>query len=277
MVGIQAAGALVGGDATNGLDVDVTRVSGTVTTTSVGTVAHDAAGTGASPVLVGGYASTAAPADVSTDGDAVRAWYLKNGAQAAVITAAGALIGGDATNGLDVDVTRLSGSDVAHDAADSGNPHKIGVKARTALPTAVAASDRADAFGDIYGRLLIAHSISAMQKSYAFNTTSTETGGAIWTPAAGKRIVVTSLTISTYGTQAGRIILWFGGAADTTYSAGTDQPLEIMSAVPSADGKPGLTKVYPNPVHAITADHVLRITTDAAMSVDVVVHGYELD
>ena len=74
---------------------------------AMGQVAHDAVATAIDPVLVGGYASAAAPTAVSLDGDAVRAWYLLNGAQAAVITAAGALIGGDATNGLDVDVTRL--------------------------------------------------------------------------------------------------------------------------------------------------------------------------
>lgn len=74
---------------------------------AMGQVAHDAVATSADPVLAGGYASAAAPADVSADGDAVRAWHLRNGAQATVLTAAGALIGGDATNGLDVDVVRL--------------------------------------------------------------------------------------------------------------------------------------------------------------------------
>jgi len=67
---------------------------------------HDAASTG-NPTLNGGYASAAAPADVSADGDAVRAWLLRNGAQAVQVTAAGALIGGDAANGMDVDVTRM--------------------------------------------------------------------------------------------------------------------------------------------------------------------------
>ena len=77
---------------------------------AMGQVAHDAVGTSSDPVLVGGYASAAAPADVSADGDAVRAWRLRNGAAATVITAAGALVGGDATNGLDVDVTRVGGT-----------------------------------------------------------------------------------------------------------------------------------------------------------------------
>lgn len=79
----------------------------------IGLVSHDAVATGTTglpavkPTLTGGYASAAAPTDVSGDGDAVRAWHLRNGAAAVALTAAGALIGGDATNGLDVDVTRV--------------------------------------------------------------------------------------------------------------------------------------------------------------------------
>jgi hypothetical protein len=71
-----------------------------------GQLAHDEAVAG-NPVRIGGYASAAAPSDVSGDGDTVNAWYLRNGAAATALTAAGALIGGDAANGLDVDVTRL--------------------------------------------------------------------------------------------------------------------------------------------------------------------------
>lgn len=74
---------------------------------AMGQVAHDAAATAVDPVLCGGYASAAAPTGVSADGDAVQAWHLRNGAQCVTVTAAGALIGGDAPNGLDVDVTRL--------------------------------------------------------------------------------------------------------------------------------------------------------------------------
>jgi hypothetical protein len=74
---------------------------------AMGQVAHDAGAAAIDPVLTGGYASAAAPTSVSLDGDAVQAWYLRNGAAATVLTAAGALIGGDATNGLDCDITRL--------------------------------------------------------------------------------------------------------------------------------------------------------------------------
>ena len=77
---------------------------------AMGQVAHDAAAAAIDPVLVGGYASAAAPTNVSADGDAVQQWHLRNGAQCVNVTAAGALIGGDATNGIDVDVTRVTGT-----------------------------------------------------------------------------------------------------------------------------------------------------------------------
>ena len=85
---------------------NVTLAAGTNTNEVVGDVAHDAPIAG-NPLTIGGVASAAAPTAVTLDQDAVRAWFLLNGAQATVLTAAGALIGGDATNGLDVDVTRL--------------------------------------------------------------------------------------------------------------------------------------------------------------------------
>ena len=45
--------------------------------------------------------------------------------------------------------------DIAHDAADSGNPVKIGGKAATSAPTAVSAGDRVNAYFDANGRLVV--------------------------------------------------------------------------------------------------------------------------
>lgn len=67
---------------------------------AMGQTTHDAAAASIDPVLTGGYASAAAPTGVSADGDAVNAWHLRNGAQCVNLTAAGALIPGDATDGL---------------------------------------------------------------------------------------------------------------------------------------------------------------------------------
>lgn len=99
-----------GGSVLAGADGDyvplTTNNAGALRTVVAGFAAHDAAAAG-NPLPIAGFATAAAPADVSADGDAVRAWFLRNGSQAVTLTAAGALLGGDAGNGLDVDVTRL--------------------------------------------------------------------------------------------------------------------------------------------------------------------------
>jgi hypothetical protein len=90
----------------SGVEADV-HGEGTAAALNVGgNVAHDTADSG-DAVKIGGKANAAAPTDVSANNDRVDAWFLRNGAQATAITAAGALVGGDAANGLDVDVTRL--------------------------------------------------------------------------------------------------------------------------------------------------------------------------
>lgn len=49
----------------------------------------------------------------------------------------------------------LVGGNIAHDAVDSGNPLKLGGKAASSLPAAVAAGDRVDAYFDLNGRLKV--------------------------------------------------------------------------------------------------------------------------
>lgn len=68
----------------------------------------------------------------------------------------------ETSNALWVYITGGSGAtfsgDVAHDAADSGNPMKIGTKAYDlpgTPPAAVTAGDRANGISDLYGRLAI--------------------------------------------------------------------------------------------------------------------------
>ncbi len=81
------------------------------------------------------------------------------------------VLGGFDINGIDTDSgsatastlrvvlateTVLVGGDIAHDAADSGNPVKIGGKASTSPPPAVANGDRVNAWFDEYGRVQVA-------------------------------------------------------------------------------------------------------------------------
>lgn len=107
------------------------------------------------------------------------------------------------------------------------------------------------------------------------NYTTTQTGAAIWTPGSGAFIGIFNLHVSSYGTTAGRVWIWFGSSADTTYTAGTDQLVWAGSFVPSANATPGAIITAPFGIWAATADHVLRITTSAGISLDVSVHGTE--
>lgn len=180
----------------------------------------------------------------------------------------------DETGSSAVDALPVGGG-TPHDSVDSGNPVKVGYKARNALPTAVANSDRADGSSDLWGRQLTAHIDPAMFVHKAFNATTSQTGIDVWSPTSGKKIAITSIVIGCYGTTAARIILWFGDNADTTYSAGTDQLVLAFSAAPSTTSKPGLVFTPATPIFCTTADRELHITTDANLSIDVACSGYE--
>lgn len=366
-----------------------------------GNVAHDGVlGSTLAPILEGGWASAAAPADVSADGDAVRAWNLRNGARAVQLTASGNLIPGNALWGLSCDVTRqnlvtdrtasgtlgslnatqaidasgaaaiyweidagLTGSNVVsfeatidgsnwfavksysvtgdtlgttktlgtlphrgifllheacaqvrlklttygagssaarlrasgaapsllqafvtsdtdHGTSDSGAPIKIGGKAAvSALPTAVTNGQRVNASLDRYGRALVVPVDIGLLTSKTIGTyTTAQTGVALWTPASGKRIVITRLRVSVFGTTVGRLTLWFGASGDTTYTEGTDQVIEDnQNVVPSTYGTWDLAISFPGAgMPCLNTDYIFRLTTSTNMSVVGVVEGYEV-
>lgn len=199
-----------------------------------------------------------------------------------------AVIPGDATNGLDVDVTRVGGTVTtggvaAADAAVSGNPVAIAGRASNAVPAAVSAD------GDVVhpwlhrtGAQIVAEAphVGMLGDPYTKTSktaqyTTAQTGVALWTPAAGKRLIITDVQIQAGGTTAGTVQLWFGASADTTYSRGTDLAIFDGEFAPSATLKPGvvMSGVWP----AGAADHVLRVTDSAAINpLTCTVWGYEV-
>ncbi len=62
-------------------------------------------------------------------------------------------------------VKKIVSGDVAHDAADAGNPIKIGGKATTSKPAGVAGDDRVDARFDVYGHQWVKQEVGY---SYAY-------------------------------------------------------------------------------------------------------------
>jgi hypothetical protein len=304
--GTDGSTAEIQGTAANGLEVDVTRVAGTVTTTATlaagsafagkvqltdgtsdATVRNLAANDALNVAIVDGagnqvtsFAGTGGTS--STDNSAFTAGTTPDTTMAgfyqstpsAVTDGRSAAIGIDDQRRVKISVD-ASTLDVDHDAADTGKPVKVGSRAANALPAAVANSDRANAISDLFGRLLVSHVDPAMVTHKNKTYTAQQTGTDVWTPGSGKKIAVTSVVLGSYGTTAGRIILWFGDNADTTFTQDTDQVLVAASFAPSATSKPGLVYTPATPVFCTTADREIHITTDAVLSIDVTIEGYE--
>lgn len=187
----------------------------------------------------------------------------------------------DNTNGLLVDVSRITSALPAGtnmigkiDLSDGTNDAVIDTTAsdgESATTAALVTNARLKVFnGSTWDR----------QRGFASTNktvtqTAAQTGSAVWTPAAGKAVVITSLQIQSYGTTAGTAIVWFGGSADTTYTRGTDFPVFDGEFAPSATNKPGVFVTFPTPIRG-TNDFVLRLTTTNAQSITVSVWGYEV-
>jgi hypothetical protein len=106
--------------------------------------------------------------------------------------------------------------------------------------------------------------------------TTAQTGAALWTPTTGRKFAVSDISITTGGTTSGIVTLWQGASGDTTYTVGTDAALFRGEFAPSANAKPGAIKSFNVPYVSSTIDHVLRVTTSAAMTVYIQVNGYEI-
>lgn len=117
------------------------------------------------------------------------------------------------------------------------------------------------------------HNFGYSQISKTVTASTAQTGTTIWTPASGKRIVITSIQIQSFGTTAGTAQVWFGASADTSYTRGTDYAIFDGEFAPSATNKPGLAQsgVWMSP----TVDYYLKYTTTNAQSINITVWGYE--
>jgi hypothetical protein len=291
--------AKIPGDATNGLDVDVTRMSALVAGTAfVGKVqltdgtsdatvrnlaANDALnvaivdGSGNQVTSFAGSGGTSSTDDadftpLSTAGTPIIGVY--ESAPTSVTDNDMGIIGIDQNRRVKVAVDS-STLDVAHDAVDSGNPVKIGGKAQSSFGTAVATGDRTDGKFDLQGRQLTGHIAGEQFIWKQVEATSTQTGTTIWDPTAGKRIAVTGYEIGTGGTTAALVTIWFGDNADTTFTQGTDQVLFRGSLTPTSTSTPGVISNLTHPVFCTTADRELHYTTSAGITIYITIYGYE--
>ena len=145
-------------------------------------------------------------------------------------------------------VKKIVAGDVAHDAADSGNPIKIGGKAASSAPSAVSAGDRVNAYFDTNGRLVVSEdqlrallpaSIGQQAKTGSLSVVIASDQGALATTPASpgtilhKRIAsVSQLTNEVIWTPAGGNI----HLTDIVVSAAGDVGVSIQALEPDAAG-----------------------------------------
>jgi hypothetical protein len=103
-----------------------------------GNAAHDDPDVG-NPIKFGGRAHTSTPAAVGNN-DRVNAYFDEYGR----------------LHVFDENGSSAAAGDVAHDAVDSGNPVKMGARARSSQIAATANDDRTDLIANLYGELGIA-------------------------------------------------------------------------------------------------------------------------
>lgn len=176
--GTDGGTGAIGGDATNGLDVDVTRVIPGTAATNLGK-AEDAAHTsGDVGVMALTVRQDTAAALGGTDAD-----YQP------LVT--------DASGRLHVTASGGVGGTVAHDGADSGNPVKIGAQARTTNPTAVADADRVNLTADDLGRqVVVLNQVRDLVGSQTTTITNSTTETTIVTAIASTFCDLTHLTLT---------------------------------------------------------------------------------
>jgi len=174
----------------------------------------------------------------------------------------------------DVDVTSITGvtmsnaaiqttGDEAHDAADAGNPIKIGGRAQepTAQPDEVANDDRVDALFDRAGRLA---TYQGYPRIYAnINDSTSGNNTIIAAQAAGKKILITSVVVVSDGTVDVR----FESGADGTALTG-QIPLQAREGFSAND---------PHGLFETAAATLLNLELSATINVHGWVAGHVID
>lgn len=171
---------------------------------------------------------------------------------------------------------RQVGGEVAHDAADAGNPVKLGGKAvaHGSNPTAVAAADRTDWYFNRHGVPFVVggHPNSVCRRD---NFTAAQTDTALVTVSAGTKIVVTRVTVTADNANTVDVAVRIGfGTANTPTGAG------VVASHPGVPAGGGFTVGDGTGILGVGADNEdLRVTCEVPTtgSIDVVITYYTIE
>lgn len=166
------------------------------------------------------------------------------------------------TSGTVTTVSTLTGGGVAHDSADSGNPHKVGARATNVEIAAVANNDRTDLVATLTGKLITQpYSNTENFVSGCISTAMTGTTSTllIAAPAAGLRNYITQITVSnSHATVGTDVIIQDGNGGTTLY------------VIPAAAVYGGAILTFPTPLRqptTATALYCANVTTGSSTKV----------
>lgn len=220
--GVSGGTVLPVSDGGGTLTVDGTvSISGSVTVT--GTVAATQSGTWTVTGAGGTFPVTDSGGSLTVDAPVGTPVYvrLSDGASAiSTLPVSLASVPSHAvTNAGTFAVQAASAGDVAHDAADSGAPVKVGAKAASAEPTAVTAADRVNLLADLVGRLITAPALPELLVDGTASATNTSDTAVIAAQGSGVRIYVTTITVSNSSATATEVVIKSGSTARMTIPA----------------------------------------------------------
>jgi hypothetical protein len=254
--GTNAIGKLAANSGVDIGDIDVTSIIPGTGATNLGKAIDTATGATDTGVLFLATRDDALSSLTPAEGDNVQLRVNAVGALQVVNTNAAGTI---------VDPV----AQVAHDAADSGEPVKIGGKAYNAEPTPVSASgDRANLITDLVGKLITLpyanpeNFVSGAITSAMTGTTSTSLVAA---PASGLRNYITTIVASCAHATQGTDILIQDGNGGTT-----------LMVIPAAALYGGSVINLPVPLRqptTATAIYCANVTTGSSTKVSAV--GYK--
>jgi hypothetical protein len=145
-----------------------------------GPIAHDAVATTIPPQLMGGYSSAGPPTPVGSDGDAVRAWFLRSGAQVVDIAAQSATLAVEGES--------------SHGVIQGGRPVSTGAIARSA-DDKVDNGDAVRIVASLLGKLVtLPYTLPANHVDGAATLTLASNVAVIAAPGAGSRLYINSVS-----------------------------------------------------------------------------------
>lgn len=259
-LGISTDGSatLIPADATNGIDVDVTRVSGDVTVVQSTAANLNATVTGTVTANAGTGNFTVAQATASS----LNAQVVGAAASGAAVTGNPVLAAGsDGTNArtfkTDTNGNQIIVGDVANDSVDSGNPVKIGAfaEANPSTTTLVADGDRVNLDADVDGLLMTKPytSYGDILVERVSNTDGVSTASTVFGATVGARNFITTISVYNSSTTNGYVDIRDG-------TAGT-----ILFTIPAPANGGAITN-FTVPLRQTTANTALAYDVSAALT-----------